>query len=228
MFSLNEFDAVLPDRLKGTMNQQLMDDLNKIITEPEFAEHVRNNLISYTMVLRESRFTLEDYMKAVIYVSFKLMGYTDKECYQRTFPDRYARLLSINTSSKDIAAYIAAYNRGKLVNLIYEQTQVPTWVLNQDIYQKAINTQLELMLSSKSDKVRTDAANSLLVHLKRPEAAKVDISFGVREDDGVKDLMKQMRDMVSDQKAMIEAGASTKDVAHQRIIQHIPNELDHD
>jgi hypothetical protein len=34
------------------------------------------------------------------------------------------------------------------------QTLVPSYVLNADLYQKALNTSAELMISAKSEKVR--------------------------------------------------------------------------
>lgn len=220
MFSLEEVERALPSQLKGGMTPEIVANLNKMVTEPEFAEQVRDNLISYTSVLRgEGRFRLEDYINAVVYVSYKLMGYTDKDCYMRTFPDRYALLVGRGASSKDIAAYVSAYNRGVLVNKILEQTLIPSWVLNQDLYQRALNVQADLMLHAKSEKVRTDAANSILNHLKKPDAQKVELSIGVKETDTVLSLHDQMRKLVESQQALIRQGVSTREIAHQVLIQ---------
>jgi hypothetical protein len=173
--------------------------------------------------LREGKFKLESYMDAVLYVSFKLMGYTDRECYQRTFPNRYADLVSKGTSAKDIAAYVAAYNRGILVNKVLEQTIIPTYVLNQDVYQKAINVQADLMLNGKSENVRMKAADSILNHLKRPEASKVEISMGITDSKEVDDLKQAMLELTRNQRTLIEQGTPTKEIAHQRIIDVTPN-----
>ena len=64
---------------------------------------------------------------------------------------------------------MTSYNKNKLVNLILEQSMIPSWVLNQDMYQKALNVQCELMLTANSEKV-SDAANSILTHLKPPQS----------------------------------------------------------
>jgi glutamine synthetase type III len=114
---------------------------------------------------------------------------------------------------------VSAYNKGKLVNLILEQTLVPTWVLNADIYQKAINTQADLMMNSASDKVRCDAANSLLTHLKKPEAAGPLINLDLRETSGMNELKDMLRQVASRQQAAIESGVSTADIAAQPIIE---------
>lgn len=223
MFSLDDVERALPPQLKGKMTPEIVNNLNLVIQDANFAEQVRNNLVSYTSVLSEGKFKLEDYMNAVIYVSFKLMGYTDRECYERTFPNRIAELVARNVSSKDIAAYVSAYNRGLLVNKIYEQTLIPTWVLNQDVYQKAINTQMEIMVNGKSETNRMKAADSILNHLKRPEASKVELSIGMKESDEVNDLKEAMRKLTETQRAMIAAGTTTREIAHQRIIDVTPH-----
>lgn len=223
MFSLDELDAALPAQLKGKMTPEIANNLNAIITDPQVAQAFRDNFVSYTGVLKEGKFKLESYMDAVMYVSFKLMGYTDRECYQRTFPQRYAELVAKGTSAKDIAAYVAAYNRGILVNKVLEQTIIPTYVLNQDVYQKAINVQADLMLNGKSETVRMKAADSILNHLKRPEASKVEISMGVVDSQEVDDLKRAMLELTQNQRALIQQGTPTKEIAHQRIIDVTPN-----
>lgn len=223
MFTLDELDQALPLSLKGKMTPEIANNLNTIITDPQVAQAFRDNFVSYTNVLKEGKFKLESYMDAVAYVSFKLMGYTDRECYQRTFPGRYAELVAKGTSAKDIAAYVSAYNRGILVNKVLEQTLIPTYVLNQDVYQKAINTQADLMVNGKSEMVRMKAADSILNHLKRPEASKVEISMGIVDSKEVDDLKQAMLDLTRNQRALIEQGTPTKEIAHQRIIDVTPN-----
>lgn len=223
MFSLDELDAALPAQLKGKMTPEIAQNLNAVITDAQVAQHFRDNFISYTNVLQTGKFKLEDYMSAVLYVGFKLMGYTDKECYQRTFPTRYAELVAKGTPAKDIAAYVSAYNRGILVNRIFEQTLIPTYVLNQATYQQAINIQADLMINGKSETVRMKAADSILNHLKRPEAAKVEISMGIKDSQEVDDLKAAMAQLAANQRTLIAQGTTTKDIAHQRIIDVSPN-----
>lgn len=224
MISLDELDAALPQGLKGKMlTPEIANTLNSVISDVQVAQQFRDNFISYTNVLQTGKFKLESYMEAVLYVSFKLMGYTDKECYQRTFPSRYAELVAKGTSAKDIAAYVAAYNRGVLVNRVLEQTIIPTYVLNQDIYQKAINVQADLMLNGKSETVRMKAADSILNHLKKPESSKVEITMDLKDTQEIDDLRSAMRALTENQRALIAQGTPTKEIAHQRIIDVSPN-----
>ena len=111
---------------------------------------------------------------------------------------------------------MSAYNKNKLVNLVYEQTLIPTHVLNADIYQKAINVQADLMLNAKSEKVRSDAANSLLNHLKKPETHKVEMNIGIKEGGAIEELREITSQLAAKQQQMIESGVYTaKDVAHK-------------
>lgn len=219
--SLAEVTRALPPRLKASATQDLVDKLNNIKDNNIIAETIRNNFISYTGVLSEGKFKTEDYLNAVMYVSYKLMGHTNKDAYFKTFPKRYASLLAAGCTEKEISSYVTAYNKGKLVNLILEQTLVPTWVLNQDIYQKAINTQAELMMCAKSEKVRAMAADSILNHLAKPKEAGPLINIDMRENSGLNELKDALIDLAKTQQKAIKDGVSPKTIAEQRIIKDV-------
>lgn len=213
MLTREELEQSLPPNLRSAATQQFADKINQISSDPVVAEQIRENFISYTSVLKDGRFKTEEYLNAVAYVSYKLMGCTNQEAYQKTFPQRYAALVAKGTLSKDIAAYVTAYHKGKLVNMIMEQTMTPFWVLNQDAYQKAINTQVDLMMNANSEKVRSDAANSILTHLKPPEKKEINLNVGVQESAGLAELKNALTDLASKQIDAIQSGTSTKQIA---------------
>ena len=217
MLTVDTVVRSLPATLRSSVDQAFVDKINNIVTDPLVAEQVRENFISYTSVLQDGRFKTEDYLHAVTYVSFKLMGMSNKDAYFRTFPARHQALVAKGTSEKDISAYVAAYSKGKLVNLIMEQSLVPTWVLNQDIYQKAINTQAHLMVNANSEMVRTQAANSILTHLAKPKEAGPLINFDMRENSGMNELRDMLKKVAEKQIEAINSGAATKDIAGQII-----------
>lgn len=220
MLTKEQVERSLPANLKSAATQPLVDLLNNIAADPLVAEQVRNNFISYTSVLKEGKFKAEDYVHAVAYVSYKLMGYSNQDAYFRAFPQRHANLVARGTTPKDISAYVSAYHKGKLVNLIMEQSLVPSWVLNQDLYQKALNVQADLMANSASDKVRCDAANSILTHLTKPkESANFQLNLDVKENSGMTELKDALAKMAQQQQQLIQAGMSTKEVAAATIIE---------
>lgn len=218
--TIEQFKSALPDKVKKSINQELIDQINNTLADPEMFETYRDNLLSYTRVMADGRFKISSYIDAVRYVSHKLMGCTNIEAYTKTFPDKYQRFIQQGVQSKDIASYVTAYNKSKLVNLIFEQTLIPSYVLNQDLYQKALNVQAELMLDdSISPKVRSDAANSLLTHLKMPETQKVELEIGVKEDSSIQALRNTTLELARQQRMMMEAGAmNAQEVAHSRLV----------
>jgi glutamine synthetase type III len=111
------------------------------------------------------------------------------------------------------------YNKNMLVSKIFEQTLIPTHVLNADVYQKAINVQAYLMVNADSEKVRTDAANSLLNHLKKPETSKVQLDISYKEDKTLEDLRATTQALVEQQRRLLEEKViNAKDVAEAVII----------
>lgn len=218
--TIDQFKQALPDKVKKSVNPQLIQQITQTLSDPDMYETYRENLLGYAAVMQDGRFKLSNYIDAVKYVSHKLMGKTNTEAFSITFPDKVQRWALQGVSSKDQASYICAYNKSKLVNLIFEQTLIPTWVLNQDLYQKALNVQAELMVSSDSDKVRCDAANSILTHLKQPETQKIELNVGVKENSAIDALRQATLELVRQQRLQLESGsANAQEIAHSKIIQ---------
>lgn len=225
MITEEQLKSALPPKLRTFASRELADKIDKITTDPEYAENIKENFLAYTNVLQEGRYKLDDYLNAVAYVSFKLMGYTNEEAYFRTFPDRYALLKAQGKTSRDISPYVAAYHRGKLVNKIMEQSLIPSWILNQDAYQEAINKNVQLMRTAKSEKVQAMAADSLLKHLAKPEVNDAPmINIDMRQGSGLDELRSAITSLAKKQKELIEGGVSTKEIAEQKLYAEVVND----
>ena len=225
LLSAEQFKQVVPNQFKACVSQELIDQINQTLSDPDMYETYRDNLLGYAHVMREGKFKMEDYINAIKYCSHKIMGASNIDAYVKTFPDKYQAMLSAGKNAKDISSFVTAYNKNKLVNLILEQSMIPSWVLNQDMYQKALNHQLYLMLNAKSEKVQSDAANSILVHLKPPEVTKVELDIGLKKDSAMDDLKQNLAELALMQKQFISAGVTqVKDLAQQKLVRVI----DHD
>ena len=216
--TLHQVAHALPPNLKNNVTQQLVDNINNCVADPIMAEAIKDNFLSYTQVLSEGKFKTEDYLSAVMYVSFKLMGMTNQDAYARTFPARYRTLLNNGTSAKDISSYVSMYNKGRLVNLILEKSLIPTWVLNQHIYQKAINVQADLMSNANSEMVRMQAANSILTHLVKPKEVGPLINLDLREGSGLNELKATLTQLAQQQRDLIGQGVTTKSIVDQGLV----------
>lgn len=216
--TIEQFQRALPKQIKTTITQEMIDSVNLVLSDVQLSQNYRDNLLSYTSVMRDGKFKIQSYLDAVRYVSFKLLGDSNITAFAKAFPDRYQNFLNTNISEKDIGAYVAAYNKNKLVNLIFEQTLIPSHVLNADLYQKALNTQAELMISARSEKVRSDAANSLLTHLKPPEVKKFELDIGIKQDSSIDELRATTLELVAQQRAMIAGNTmSAQQIAHSKL-----------
>lgn len=215
MLTLSEVQDSLPAGQKGHITQPMVDQLNALSKDPNEARYIRENFVSFSQVLSEGRFKLGDYVRAVMYVSHKVMGKSNLESYKATFPDRYKQMVADGRQPKDIASYVAAYNKGKLVNLVYERAAIPTWVLNQDMFQSALNVNYEIMNDvNESGRVRVEAANSLLTHLKKPEVNKAELKIDIGMNDGMQALESRIREMAEVQQKTIEhSGMTAQEVA---------------
>jgi hypothetical protein len=205
--TVDELKSALPDKVKKSVNQELIDRINTTLSDPEMYAQYRENLLGYAQVMKEGRFKTESYVAAVKYVSYKLQGKTNISAYSLTFPEKIADFAARNVASKDIASYCTAYHKSKLVMLLMEQTMVPVWVLNQDLFQSALNVQAELMMTANSEKVRTDAASSLLTHLKPPEAQKIELDIGSTENNTIAALREATMRFVTEQQNMLKNGS---------------------
>ncbi len=221
MITKEEIEIALPQSLKNNATQGLADKVNALAGDPLMAQVFRDNFISYSGVLKEGRFKTEDYMYAVAYVSLKIMGATNQDSWAKVFPKKYNTLVARGADAKEISAYVAGYNKGKLVNMILEQTLVPDWIINHQSRQMAINKAVELMQHANSEKVQIEAANAILTHVKRPDNIKVEMDLGIKEPEGMSELKTMMTNMAQRQQELIAQGVPTRTIAHQKLGQDL-------
>lgn len=220
MLTVDIVSETLPPGMKNMVTQSLVDRVNNLDADPHLAEAMRQNFISYTSVLMEGKYRLEDYLNAVKFVSYLLMRYSKRDAWIRTFPDRYQTLKEKGADKKTISAHVSMYAGGQLVNLIVDRSVVPFHVLNQDLRQKAVERLAHVMATAQSDFVVVQAANGIIAATTPPKevkAAQLQVNVGVVST--VNSLEKALGELAQQQKKMIEAGhVSTKSVAESRII----------
>lgn len=217
MLTLGQVQEALPVANRNNITQDMVNQLNALSNDPEEARYIRENFVSFSQVLQEGRFKVGDYVHAVMYVSHKVMGKSNLDSYKATFPDRHAAMVMAGKPQKDIASIVTAYNKGILVTKVMERAIVPTWILNQDMFQSALQTQYELMMDTQvSDKVRCEAANSLLTHLKKPEVHKSELKIDIALNDGMAALEAQLVTLSKQQLNQIEhnPNITAQDVAN--------------
>lgn len=218
MLELSVVRKLLPKNHRSMITQEYLDKIEASVNNSAIAEQFKDNFISYTNVLNNGKYKMEDYVNAVKYVSFKLLGYSNRDSYISTFPDRYAKLERDNPEYID--QFVCAYNKTKLVNAIYEQTMVPTYVLNAPLHQEALN-ELAKMIHDPSVRgmAKVKACEAVLNATKQPEVVKGELQINVGQSDTVAELREIVEAMSIQQRANLENGyIGLKELAESKII----------
>lgn len=207
LMTVDLLKVALPKHHHSNATQELADTINQLALEPETCEMVRQNFLTYSNVLTGGKYKTDDYLSAVQYVTHKLMGYSNKDAYVRTFPARYQSMTSRGIT--DISPYVAGYHKTQLVMALLSQSLIPAHLLYQDAFHSAVQTQMRLMVSAASEKVQAEAANSILTHLKAPEIKKVEMDVNVKQNGGIDDLRRTMAELAQNQLDLIRGGQVT-------------------
>ena len=219
MFTIETLKAALPTQMKKRVDEALLNEINSRINDPDMKDVVLTNFISYAAVLQEGRFKMTAYLDAVQYCTHKLMGDSNLQSWVKTFPNKYARLISNSCTDKEISAHVCMYNKTQLVNLILAQALIPTHIINSHYFQEAINKQVDLMRNAKSERIQMEASGKLLDALKQPEVKKIELDVGIKESSMIEELKRTTALLAAQQQRMITGGVYTaQETAHQRLV----------
>lgn len=218
---------ILPKGKRKNLDPNIVKKIVDISENSDVAKEFRENFVTYVDVIMDGRWSVEDYHNAILFVTYKLLGAKDIDAYARVFPDRYQSLVDRGYPPDRISSWVSNYKNNKLVSKIMEQTLVPTWVANAPYFQEAINFEVELMRNEMASwTVRQKAADSLLTHLARPEAVKMELDIGVKQDSIVEEYEENIRRLVEMQKQLIDEGADVKAVANAGILPKYDDAID--
>ena len=190
------------------------------------AEQFKENFVTYLNVLSKGKYKMEDYINAVKYVSFKLLGYSNIKAYIATFPERYERLKT--EGQTQIEAFVSMYNKNKLVMQIYEQTIVPSYLLNAPMHQQALNTLSAMMIDNDvRGMTKVKACEAILQYTKQPDVVKGELTIGIEQSDTINDLREITENLADTYRMMLEKkGMRLKAVAEANIIDITPEDDD--
>ncbi|MCZ2128615.1 MAG: hypothetical protein LC099_12725 [Anaerolineales bacterium] len=214
MLGISEIKPLVPRKIGNRLTPVLINRLNTADSDQFIQETIENIFRGYLGLLSEYNYGMEEYIDASIFVGYKFHGFTNLDSFKRTFPKRYNSYILNGADSKEVASIAAGYSRRGVVSKLIEQSMSKMWVLNMDNFQKAIDVQVDLMQNAKSEKVRCDAANSVLTHLGKPKDTITNnhINIDLREHTGLADLKDELADLAQQQLNIINMGISAKEI----------------
>lgn len=218
MIEIDVVKKLVPRSQRTLITEEFLQTIEDIAKDSKLGELYKENFITYLNVLSKGKYKMEDYLSAVKYISFKLLNYTNIDAYASTFPERYQRLK--DEGQTQIDSYVSMYNKNKLVMQIYEQTLIPTYVLNAPLHQEAL-TELAKMISDPDVRgmTKVKACETILQYTKAPEIIKNELVIGIEQQDTIADLREVTENLASTYKNLLESGAKTlKEIAEDNIV----------
>ena len=224
MLALESVRKLVPKNQRTLITQEFLDKLKASVSDSLVAEQFKENFVTYLNVLSKGKYKMEDYINAVKYVSFKLLGYSNINAYIATFPERYERLKA--EGQTQIEAFVSMYNKNKLVMQIYEQTIVPSYVLNAPMHQQALNTLAAMIIDDDvRGMTKVKACEAILQYTKQPDVVKGELTIGIEQSDTINDLREITENLADTYRMMLEKkGVKLKDVAEANIIDVTPED----
>ena len=224
LLSVDGLKKVYPRKVNDEILTECVKLMNESIVGMDsiMREHYRDNLIGVIDVLKEGeRIKFSDYVKAVKFCSYKMAGYTDTRAYSLTFPERIERMAREGISNANLYVYANSYAKNKVVVEIMAKLMVPSHIMYLDYFHLAVKTQVNIMTDTKvSPKVRSDAANSLMTHLKQPEIKQAEINISTSDSGVINQLSEALNNLSKGHKELLNQGKTTlKDISEAVIIE---------
>lgn len=229
LLSVEGLKKIYPRKVNDDVLAECVKVMNDSVKDMDaiMQEHYRDNLVSVIDVIKDGeKIKFKDYVKAVKFCSFKMAGYTDTRAYSLTFPERIERMAKDGISNTNLYVYANSYAKNKVVVEIMAKLMVPSHIMFQDYFSLAVKTQVEIMTDDTiSPKVRSDAANSLMTHLKQPEIKQAELKISTNDNGAIGSLTEALNNLSNAQKQALSSGSiKLKDISEAEIIEVKENE----
>ena len=230
-FTLDYLRAQLPKAKGKLVNQDVVDELNELVKDPDYGQEFLNSVITHTSTLTDtSRHSMQEYLNAIKYYSLTSVGHTLLDAYIKVFPDRLQARLDRGQVKEDIRSEANRFNRTELVNAIKAQALIPLHLVNQETVQKAINQLSHLMMNARSDVAKVSAATAILKELRPPEVQQMEIAVGLNEEAQAAQAAQNdtLAQIAINQQKLLAEGHSIEDVQkiHMTKKEYVDVEID--
>ena len=194
------------------------DLITKICSEGFDEDEFVDSLIAFEDIGRTSRNSTEQYIKAVQFTTYVVMGDSYTEAFKKTHPDRAMKA----TSDENIASYASIYANGRLVKEIMQRMTLHNSMLFKDKEFKARKELFNILMDeSQSGKTRVEAGKVFLDNQYREQKdAGININMNMGGGSAIDDINQALTKLANKQKDAIEAGyMDLKEVAEAKIIE---------
>lgn len=218
---------------KGSLiTQDTVDELNKLIVDPDYGEEFLDSYISYFNILENnSAWNTPKYMNAMKFFSLIETGHSAVDAYVKVFPERLQSRLARGESKHSMGGEASRYNASQLVNEIRKVATIPVQLIHRHLLHEAIMRSAELMNDPEvSPAVQQKAAESLMRELKPAEDNNVNIKIGMTEDAKIQQakLVDHIGKIALNQQKLLASGLSIEEIQKLNITVNEPEYIDLD
>ncbi len=214
---------MLSDRKKKKLTQSTLDEINKLVKDPDYGEELAENYVNFIGILREKhRFSMEQYQKAIMFYTLVESGIALIHSYMQVFPERVEyrkRVYPERDMTTDLAHEASRYNRSLLVMEIRKVDTISVKLIHRNLLHEAILKQATLMRTARSELVQQKASETLMRELKPDEDMNINLNIGDGSSKVLQELRAATAALAQEQMKRIAGGTSVKSIAESRIIQ---------
>lgn len=221
--TLEAIREMLPDKRKKKITQDAVNDINRLVHDPDYGEELAENYVNFIGILREKhRFSMEQYQKAVMFYTLVESGVALIHSYMQVFPERVAYRKQLHPE-RDIVADLgheaSRYNRSMLVMELRKLDTISVKLIHRSLLHEAILKQATLMRTARSELVQQKASETLIKELKPEEDTNINLNVGDGSSKVLQELRTATAALAEEQYAKISQGASVRAIAESKIIQ---------
>lgn len=221
--SLDTIREMLPENKKKKLTQETLDEIYKLVDNPDYGEELAENYVNFLGVLREKhRYSMEQYKKAIMFYTLVESGTALVHAYMQVFPERVAyrkKFYPERDMTLDLAHESSRYNRSLLVMEIRKVDTISVKLIHRNLLHEAILKQATLMRTAKSELVQQKASETLMRELKPDEDMNINLNVGDGSSKVLQELRQATAALAQEQFRRIAAGTSVKAIAESKIIQ---------
>lgn len=232
LLTIEDIDACIGKRKAKTISigskEKALEFINSILSGEEYtylASYFREGLLDIysTMYAHQEngtiRTTLLEYAKAILFNTYKTLGYSNIKAYSKVFPERVMRLSQEGKSQEDLRGYVSVYCKSRAVIDVETKRMLPVHLVFHDLFYNALKTTADIMNNPDiSPKTRVDAANTILQFTKQPEIQQNQLQITIQDTDEITQLKEALNDLSRNQRnKIIEGEATVVDVIDAKI-----------
>ena len=218
--SKEELIKKFPDK-KNTITDEVVNLINEANSNPEFnGDEIIKTMTTYQSIMINNSGSLKEYLDAIMFCAFleaDISNYTKAYIKARANDQFVIDRKDLPTDSngyKELTNAASRYRKTPMVRDILTQAEMPLYLMFQGARYSAVSKLVEEMDAAAFSKDRINAAKAILEHVKPPENMKVELEVGPSSEamDMQKELNKQLAELASNQKKMLEKGGKLSDV----------------